>query len=51
MLLVRAEKMINEIIDATGVTIDIEDDGLVMVTSVSAEASAKAIDWIKKFNP
>jgi polyribonucleotide nucleotidyltransferase len=40
-------KIINEIIDATGVTIDIEDDGLVMVTSVSAEASTKAIDWIK----
>lgn len=40
-------KIINEIIDATGVTIDIEDDGLVMVTSVSAEASDKAVDWIK----
>jgi len=40
-------KIINEIIDATGVTIDIEDDGLVMVTSVSAEASQKAVDWIK----
>ncbi|MDP3986165.1 MAG: polyribonucleotide nucleotidyltransferase [Candidatus Veblenbacteria bacterium] len=40
-------KIINEIIDATGVTIDIEDDGLVMVTSVSAEASTKAVDWIK----
>jgi len=40
-------KIINEIIDATGVTIDIEDDGLVMITSVSAEASAKAVAWIK----
>lgn len=40
-------KIINEIIDATGVTIDIEDDGLVMVTSVSAEASDKAVEWIK----
>jgi polyribonucleotide nucleotidyltransferase len=40
-------KIINEIIDATGVTIDIEDDGLVMVTSVSAEASDKAVAWIK----
>lgn len=40
-------KMINEIIDATGVTIDIEDSGLVMVTSVSSEASDKAIAWIK----
>lgn len=40
-------KVINEIIEATKVTIDIEDDGLVMVTSVSPEASTKAIDWIK----
>jgi polyribonucleotide nucleotidyltransferase len=40
-------KIINEIIDATGVTIDIEDDGLVMVTSVSSEAATKAVDWIK----
>ena len=40
-------KMINEIIDATGVTIDIEDDGLVMVTSTSPEASEKAVAWIK----
>lgn len=40
-------KVINEIIDATGVQIDIEDDGLVMVTAVDPEASAKAIDWIK----
>ena len=30
-------KMINEIIDKTGATIDIEDDGLVMITSVSAK--------------
>ncbi|KKW22304.1 MAG: Polyribonucleotide nucleotidyltransferase [Parcubacteria group bacterium GW2011_GWA2_51_12] len=27
--------------------IDIEDDGTVMVTSINAEASAKAVDWIK----
>ncbi|MFH0856394.1 MAG: polyribonucleotide nucleotidyltransferase [bacterium] len=40
-------KVINEIIDATGVTIDIEDSGLVMVCSVDAEASKKAVDWIK----
>ncbi|OGL64412.1 polyribonucleotide nucleotidyltransferase [Candidatus Uhrbacteria bacterium RIFCSPLOWO2_01_FULL_47_24] len=40
-------KMINEIIDATGVTIDIEDDGLVMITSTSPEASDKAVTWIK----
>ncbi|MFZ5390760.1 MAG: polyribonucleotide nucleotidyltransferase [Patescibacteria group bacterium] len=40
-------KVINEIIAATGVSIDIEDSGLVMVTSNNAEMSVKAIDWIK----
>lgn len=40
-------KMINEIIDKTGVTIDIEDDGLVMITSTNAESAKKAEDWIK----
>ena len=35
-------KIINEIIDTTGVqSIDIEDDGLVMITSTNAEASKK----------
>ncbi|MDD3190219.1 MAG: polyribonucleotide nucleotidyltransferase [Candidatus Pacebacteria bacterium] len=40
-------KIINEIIADTGVNIDIEDDGLVMITSKSAEASSKATAWIK----
>lgn len=40
-------KMINEIIDKTGVTIDIENDGLVLITSNNAEAAKKAEDWIK----
>ncbi len=41
-------KTINEIIAACpGVKIDIEDSGLVMVTSVDAAASAKAVQWIK----
>ncbi len=40
-------KMINEIIDKTGVTIDIENDGLVMITSTDAAAAKKAEDWIK----
>jgi polyribonucleotide nucleotidyltransferase len=41
-------KIINEIIAACpGVKIDIEDSGLVMVTSVDAEASAKAVQWIQ----
>jgi polyribonucleotide nucleotidyltransferase len=41
-------KMINEIIDATGVEINIEDDGLVEITSVNEEAAQKACNWIKE---
>lgn len=40
-------KMINEIIAQTGVTIDIEDDGTVLVGSNDGEASKKALDWIR----
>jgi polyribonucleotide nucleotidyltransferase len=41
-------KIINEIIaQCPGVKIDIEDDGLVMVTSTDAESAAKAVQWIK----
>ena len=40
-------KKINEIIAATGVTIDIEDDGTVLITSKDAEAAQKATAWIK----
>lgn len=40
-------KMINEIIDACSVDIDIEDDGLVLVTGIDAEKSQEAISWIK----
>ena len=40
-------KMINEIIAKTGVQIDIEDSGLVMVTAVNQEGAEKAIEWIK----
>ena len=40
-------KMINEIIAKTGVSgIDIEDDGLVLITSVNGEAGKAAYDWI-----
>jgi len=39
-------KIINKIIAETGVQIDIEDSGLVMVTSNNAEGSKKAIEWI-----
>jgi len=41
-------KIINEIIAETNVEIDIEDDGLVMVTSANAESMEKAINWIKQ---
>ncbi|MBI4250177.1 polyribonucleotide nucleotidyltransferase [Candidatus Uhrbacteria bacterium] len=41
-------KVINEIIDKTGVQIDIEQTGLVMVTSVSEEGSVEAVAWIKR---
>jgi polyribonucleotide nucleotidyltransferase len=40
-------KMINSIIDATGVAIDIEDDGLVFVTAVDVTAMTKALELIK----
>lgn len=40
-------KMINEIIDETGVAIDIEDDGSVFITSTSKESAEKAVAWIK----
>jgi polyribonucleotide nucleotidyltransferase len=40
-------KIINEIIaKCPGVKIDIEDDGLVMVTSTNAESATKAVEWI-----
>jgi polyribonucleotide nucleotidyltransferase len=41
-------KVINEIIDATGVQIDIEQSGLVMITSTSEEGSARAVEWVKR---
>jgi polyribonucleotide nucleotidyltransferase len=40
-------KVINKIIEETGVTIDIEDDGLVMVCGTNKEASDIAINKIK----
>ncbi len=40
-------KVINEIIDATGVNIDIEDDGKVFVTSTDAAAMQEAIKLIQ----
>ncbi len=40
-------KVINEIIAQTGVAIDIEDDGLIFITSTSATGMIKAQEWIR----
>lgn len=40
-------KIINEIIDETGVEIDIEDDGSVFITSPDESSALKAQQWIK----
>ncbi|MBI4138886.1 polyribonucleotide nucleotidyltransferase [Candidatus Uhrbacteria bacterium] len=41
-------KIINEIIAECKVEIDIEDDGLVMITSVDPEGMQKAVDWVRQ---
>ncbi|MSP82892.1 MAG: polyribonucleotide nucleotidyltransferase [Alphaproteobacteria bacterium] len=40
-------KVIREICEVTGAKIDIEDDGTVKVAAAAAEASKRAIDWIR----
>lgn len=40
-------KVINEIVAQTGVKIDIEDSGLINITSTDEEAADKALAWIK----
>jgi polyribonucleotide nucleotidyltransferase len=40
-------KVINEIIDQTGVLIDIEEDGTIFVTAENPEAGKKAVEWIE----
>ena len=40
-------KIIREITETCGVDIDIDDSGLIMVTSENQEASRRAIDWIE----
>ena len=40
-------KVINEITEKTGVSIDIEDSGLIFVTSEEEESAQKAVEWIK----
>jgi polyribonucleotide nucleotidyltransferase len=39
-------KVINEIIDKTGVTIDIENDGLVTICSANKASLEKAVEWV-----
>ena len=39
-------KIINEIIDETGVQIDIEDDGSIFITAEDADSAQKAQEWI-----
>ncbi|GBE16960.1 polyribonucleotide nucleotidyltransferase [bacterium BMS3Abin15] len=40
-------KVINEIIDETGVNIDIEDDGSVFITSADEISAKKAVEWVE----
>ncbi len=40
-------KMINEITEKTGAKIDIEDDGLVSITSTDQAAGQKALEWVE----
>jgi len=40
-------KVINKIIDETGVAIDIEDSGMIFITSPDKESADKAISWIE----
>lgn len=40
-------KIINKIIDTTGVSIDIEDDGLVMICGTDKAKSEEAANWVK----
>ncbi len=40
-------RVINEIIDETGATIDIKDSGIIFVTSEKEDAAWKAVSWIK----
>jgi polyribonucleotide nucleotidyltransferase len=39
--------MINEIIDQTGVLIDIEEDGTIFVTAEKPEGGKRAVEWIE----
>jgi polyribonucleotide nucleotidyltransferase len=40
-------KMIRQIIATTGSTVDVEDDGTVMISGISEEGVLKAVEWVK----
>ncbi len=40
-------KMIRQIIASTGATVDVEDDGSVMISGTDSEAVAKAVAWVE----
>ncbi|MCR4324606.1 MAG: polyribonucleotide nucleotidyltransferase [Candidatus Curtissbacteria bacterium] len=40
-------RIINKIIDTTGASVDIEDDGTVSISSIDAEAAQKAAEWVE----
>lgn len=40
-------RMIRRIITETGATVDVEDDGSVMISSKTAESLEKAVSWVK----
>jgi len=40
-------KIINEIIDKTGVKMDIDDDGVVNITAFDESAGKEALEWVK----
>ncbi len=40
-------KMIRQIIASTGATVDVEDDGTVMISGTNAEGVTKAVEWVK----
>ncbi len=40
-------KMIRQIIATTGATVDVEDDGSVMISGVNQENVQKAVDWVE----
>lgn len=40
-------KMIRQIIAATGATVDVEDDGSVMISGTDSESVQKAVNWVE----